>query len=52
MKRFDIIARQDRIVYILLVVTAVIGLAWVIWRHQFQVAHDPMAAPVQAVPAR
>jgi hypothetical protein len=35
MKRTDIIIRQDRIVYLLLVVTAAIGLAWVLWRHQY-----------------
>lgn len=52
MKRFDIIARQDRIVHILLVVTGTIGLVWVIWRHQYLAAHDPMAAPTHAVPAK
>lgn len=51
MKRFDIIARQERIVHILLVVSAAIGLTWVIWRHQYLAAHDPMAAPTHAVPA-
>jgi hypothetical protein len=35
MKRTDIILRQDRIVYTLLIVTAAIGLAWVLWRHQY-----------------
>ncbi|MGI4761939.1 MAG: hypothetical protein ACRYF0_14620 [Janthinobacterium lividum] len=35
MKRTEILVRQDRIVYTLLIVTAVIGLAWVLWRHQY-----------------
>lgn len=35
MKRTEIILRQDRIVYTLLIVTAAIGLAWVLWRHQY-----------------
>ncbi len=35
MKRTEILLRQDRIVYTLLIVTAVIGLAWVLWRHQY-----------------
>ncbi|QKG58443.1 hypothetical protein GKZ68_18485 [Hymenobacter sp. BRD128] len=35
MKRTEIIIRQDRIVYTLLIVTAAIGLAWVLWRHQY-----------------
>ncbi len=40
MKRNEIILRQDRIVYILLVVTAVVGLTWVLWRHQYLLSHD------------
>ena len=52
MKRTDILFRQDRIVYTLLVLTAAIGLAWVIWRHQYLAAHDKNAAtPARAVPA-
>ena len=35
MKRTEILIRQDRIVYTLLIVTAAIGLAWVLWRHQY-----------------
>ena len=48
MKRTEIILRQDRIVYILLVVTAAIGLTWVLWRHQHLLAHEqpaPLALP-------
>lgn len=45
MKRAEIILRQDRIVYILLVLTATIGLVWVLWRHQHLLAHDGPTAP-------
>jgi hypothetical protein len=38
MKRTEILLRQDRIVYTLLIVTAAIGLAWVLWRHQHLLA--------------
>lgn len=34
------IARQDRIIYTLLIVTAAIGLTWVIWRHQYLIYRD------------
>ena len=51
MKRTDILFRQDRIVYILLVVTAAVGLAWVIWRHQLLAARAAGPAPA-AAPAR
>lgn len=34
------IERQDRIIYILLVATAAIGLSWVIWRHQYLIYRD------------
>jgi hypothetical protein len=50
MKRTEIILRQDRIVYILLVVTATIGLTWVLWRHQYLLTHGGQSAPV-ALPA-
>lgn len=43
MKRTDlltIVNRQNRIVYTLLVVSAVIGLAWVLWRHQYLAAQE------------
>lgn len=47
----EFIARQDRIVYTLLIVTAAIGLTWVIWRHQYLLyrdQHQPQTAqPVQ-----
>ncbi|MEJ7666051.1 MAG: hypothetical protein WKG07_44300 [Hymenobacter sp.] len=36
----NIVNRQNRIVHVLLVVSAVIGLAWVIWRHQYLAAQD------------
>lgn len=39
MKRTEILIRQDRIVYLLLIVTAAIGLAWVLWRHQYLLTH-------------
>jgi hypothetical protein len=55
MKRTEIILRQDRIVYILLVVTATIGLTWVLWRHQHQhlLLHgQPAPAALPAAPAR
>jgi hypothetical protein len=45
MKRTEIILRQDRIVYILLVVTATIGLTWVLWRHQHLLTQGGQAAP-------
>ena len=50
MKRTEIILRQDRIVYILLVVTATIGLTWVLWRHQYLLTHGGQSAPA-ALPA-
>jgi hypothetical protein len=34
------IERQNRIIYVLLIVTASIGLAWVIWRHQYIIYRD------------
>ena len=43
MRRTDlltIVNRQNRIVHVLLVVSAAIGLAWVIWRHQYLAAQD------------
>ena len=49
MKRTDIIIRQDRIVYTLLIVTAAIGLAWVLWRHQYVLNRGSQGAA--AVPA-
>jgi hypothetical protein len=49
MKRTEIIIRQDRIVYTLLIVTAVIGLAWVLWRHQHVL--DRNRAGTGALPA-
>ncbi len=52
MKRFDIITRQNRVVYVLLVVAAAIGLAWVLWRHQYLAAHGHTAPATPAVPAR
>lgn len=48
MKRTEIILRQDRIVYILLVVTAAVGLTWVLWRHQHLLSHDRVAPVTQA----
>jgi hypothetical protein len=52
MKRTEIILRQDRIVYILLVVTATIGLTWVLWRHQHLLTHGQSApAAVPTAPA-
>jgi hypothetical protein len=53
MKRTEIILRQDRIVYILLVVTATIGLTWVLWRHQYLLTHggaSPAALPAATAP--
>lgn len=43
MKRTDLLAivnRQNRIVYTLLLVSAAIGLTWVIWRHQYLAAQE------------
>ena len=43
MRRTDlltIVNRQNRIVHVLLVVSAAIGLAWVLWRHQYLAAQD------------
>lgn len=57
MKRADLVAtiinRQNRVVYTLLIVSAAIGLAWVLWRHQYLLTHNrlaPVASPV--APAR
>jgi hypothetical protein len=50
MKRTEIIIRQDRIVYTLLIVTAAIGLAWVLWRHQYLLSHNG-GAGTATVPA-
>ena len=46
-----VINRQNRVVYTLLVVTAAIGLAWVLWRHQYLAALSspaPLAVPTAA----
>ncbi len=51
MKRNEIILRQDRVVYILLVVTAAVGLTWVLWRHQYLLNHDRPAGAQPAVQA-
>lgn len=52
MKRTEIILRQDRIVYILLVVTATIGLTWVLWRHQHLLTQgQPAQAALPTAPA-
>jgi len=50
MKRTEIILRQNRIVYTLLVVTAAIGLAWVLWRHQHLQAHEQPAPSAALAP--
>jgi hypothetical protein len=53
MKRTDILNRQNRVVYTLLVVAAAIGLAWVLWRHHYLAARDqPAPATAPAAPAR
>jgi hypothetical protein len=44
MKRTEIILRQDRIVYTLLIMTAALGLAWVLWRHHYLLTHNGPAA--------
>lgn len=52
MKVNEIIARQNRVVYILLVVVGALGLAWTIWRHQYLAqADDAPAAASIAQPA-
>jgi len=49
MKRTEILIRQDRIVYTLLLVTAAIGLAWVLWRHHYLLSHNrPDSGPTPA----
>ena len=47
MKVNEIIARQNRVIYILLVVVGALGLAWTIWCHQYLAHADaaPTAAP-------
>ena len=48
------IERQDRIVYTLLVITAAVGLSWVLWRHQYLIyrdQHAPKAGLAQPRPA-
>ena len=53
MKRTEILIRQDRIVYTLLLVTAAIGLAWVLWRHQYLLSHNrPGAGAAPTAAAR
>ncbi len=52
MKRIDFRARQDRLIYILLVVAAAVGLSWVVWRHQYLAAHDKPAPAVVPAAAR
>jgi hypothetical protein len=53
MKRTEILIRQDRIVYTLLLVTAAIGLAWVLWRHQYLLNHSrPGAGAAPTAAAR
>ncbi|QKG54372.1 hypothetical protein [Hymenobacter sp. BRD67] len=50
MRRSDILTRQNRIVYTLLLVTAAIGLAWVLWRHQYLAGREsPLPAHAAAV---
>lgn len=44
MKRTEILLRQDRIVYTLLIMTAAIGLVWVLWRHHYLLTHNGPAA--------
>ncbi|MDO7884592.1 hypothetical protein [Hymenobacter cheonanensis] len=51
MKRTEIILRQDRIVYTLLIVTAAIGLAWVLWRHQYLLARTSHGGALPATQA-
>jgi hypothetical protein len=48
MKRTEIILRQDRIVYLLLIVTAAIGLAWVLWRHHYLLERDRHSSALPA----
>lgn len=49
------IERQDRIIYTLLIVTAAIGLSWVVWRHQYLIYRDQhhasVAQPLPQLPA-
>ena len=52
MKANELIARQDRVVYILMVLLASLGLVWSLWQHQ----HQPEEAvakpqPLPGVPA-
>ncbi|MDJ0366139.1 hypothetical protein QMK33_13340 [Hymenobacter sp. H14-R3] len=48
-----IINRQNRVVYTLLIVSAAIGLAWVLWRHQYLASHSsPAHLAVPAASAR
>ena len=52
MKQNEIIPRQNRVVYTLLIVVAALGLVWAVWKHQ-HMAHEPMgtpAAPAAAAP--
>jgi lipopolysaccharide export system protein LptC len=52
-KATELIARQDRVVYILMVLLASLGLLWSFWQHQHQPG-DAAAQPrqVPGVPAR
>lgn len=43
MKQNEIISRQNRVVYILLVIVGSLGLAWAIWRHWYLATEAPAA---------
>jgi lipopolysaccharide export system protein LptC len=52
-KANELIARQDRVVYILMVLLASLGLLWSFWQHQHQPG-DAVAKPqpLPGVPAQ
>ncbi len=41
MKQNEIASRQNRVVYILLIVTGALGLAWAIWKHWYNTKEAP-----------
>lgn len=50
MKANQILIRQDRVVYILMVLVASLGLLWSFWQHQHP-AGDAAARPLPGLPA-
>lgn len=48
MKANELIARQDRVIYVLMLLLASVGLLWSFWQRQHQ-SEDAVARPRQQV---